>query len=75
MTGWENHERIAAMTRSEAAYVRRLRVEEDDSWRGIAYECSRQWGGDWGDNQRAGMELCRRAALLFGEDYMSSPWN
>lgn len=66
-------------------FVRRLRVDEGYSWRGVAAACYQAWKGEipqavidnWhpASNQLMGMALCQEAALLHGEDYMTEPWN
>lgn len=68
-------EAMGIMTRERAEFVRRLRVDEDYTWRAVARECSEAWGTNWGSNQLAGMALCDIAAKVFGEDYMEEPWN
>jgi hypothetical protein len=68
-------EAMGIMTRERAEFVRRLRVDEDYTWRAVARECSEAWDTNWGSNQLAGMALCDIAAKVFGEDYMEEPWN
>lgn len=63
------------MTREQAAFVRRLRVEGNYTWRAVAHTCALEWGGDWGSNQLAGIAICQRAARFFSEHYMQPPWN
>jgi hypothetical protein len=63
------------MTKERAEFVRKLRVDEKNTWRGVAGECNDQWKGDWGSNQIMGMELCAAAAKFFDENYMKEPWN
>lgn len=63
------------LTSEQAAFVRFLRVEECWSWRGVASVCSDAWGGGWGSNQIAGVELCKTAAAVYGESHMEEPWN
>jgi hypothetical protein len=58
-----------------AQVVRRLRVDEGRTWRGVAAECSRAWETDWDGNQIVGMFLCEVAATLLGEDPETEPWN
>jgi hypothetical protein len=66
------------MTRSRAVRIRLLRVDGSQSWRVIAADSHEQWGADaaWEppSNQIAGMELCAAAASMFGEHFLSSPW-
>jgi hypothetical protein len=50
------------MTRERAEFVRRLRIEENYSFRGLAATCSEQWATNWGSNQGIGIELCYIAA-------------
>ena len=61
--------------REAAILIRKLRVEDDYSWRAIARFCSKVWRGPWGSNQIAGMVICDKAAKLLDEDYMEPPWN
>lgn len=63
------------MTHEQASFIRRLKVDENGTWRYVAEACSDAWGGDWGSNQLAGMALCERAAFFFNEDYQTDPWN
>ena len=65
------------MTKERAEFVRKLRLEEDYTWRMIAQECFEQWQGDWepSSNQLVGMALCKAAALVFNENYATAPWN
>jgi hypothetical protein len=75
--GWLRfRDRLAEwMTPERAAFVRRLRVDDDLTWRGVAGECSAAWGTDWDENQGVGMFLCEIAARLLGEDPDAPPWN
>lgn len=67
---------FSGMTREQAEFVRRLRCAEDGySWRAVAATCALEWGGDWGDNQLAGMSICKAAARHFDENFMEPPWN
>jgi hypothetical protein len=68
-------ESFAAMTTDEALFVRRLRVDDEYTWRAVAGTCALEWRGEWGQNQLAGMAICERAAGLLGEHYMEEPWN
>lgn len=67
----------ATITSEQAAFVRKLRVDDGWTWRGVAQECHDAWNGDWQppSNQIMGMALCEVAAKHFGEDYMQDPWN
>ena len=68
-----------SMTPDRAREIRRLRVEERLSWRGVARATADAWGREaiWEprSNQLAGMILCEVAARLLGEDYLEDPWN
>jgi len=68
-----------SMTPDRAREIRRLRVEERLSWRGVARATADAWGREaiWEprSNQLAGMILCEAAARLLGEDYLEDPWN
>lgn len=70
-------ELVANMTMEQAQFVRKIRVDEDDSWRGVAHACYEAWNGDWDppSNQLMGMALCERAAYLMGESPNEAPWN
>jgi hypothetical protein len=63
------------MTDERARFVRYLRVELGCSWRAVARECATKWGGDWGENQLAGIAICRGAASQLGERGQTAPWN
>ncbi len=70
---------LDVMTPERAAFVRRLRVGEDYSWRAVADRCHEEWDARDGwsppSNQLMGMALCEAAALAHGEDYWEAPWN
>ena len=65
------------MDKEKADFVRKLRVDEGYSWRAVAEECYKIWGGNWQppSNQLMGMVLCEKAAEFFDENYMTTPWN
>jgi hypothetical protein len=70
------------MTKEQAEYIRKLRVDEGYSWRAVARACHdlKWWPPDgyWDrvpSAQPMGMALCEVAADFFGEDYMCEPWN
>ena len=69
------------MTKEQAEFVRKLRVDESYSWRAVARRCygNRRFLGwlkwDPPSNQLMGMSLCERAAEIHGEDYQKPPWN
>ena len=65
----------AEMTPERAAQVRAWRVDQDLSWRGVAYSATEAWGSEWGDNQLYGRELCVAAATVLSEDPDDDPWN
>jgi hypothetical protein len=68
----------------QAAFVRKLRVEEGQSYRGIARTCYEAWYMETGKvapewwlephNQYTGELLCLAAAEHFGEDITSDAW-
>lgn len=73
---------IDDMTLSQAKFIRKLRVQLDYTWRAVARDCFVEFDGEddnaWAlmpSNQLVGIELCRRAAKMFDEDYMKEPWN
>lgn len=70
------------MTEYRAKQIRKWRVGEGMSWRGVAEEAYNVWAvkgteDEWGppSNQLMGMALCECAAETFGEHYMQDPWN
>jgi hypothetical protein len=68
------------MTKEQAEFIRKLRVEKDYSWRAVARACWWQkWEGyeEWqpASSQPMGMALCEKAAEFFGEHYRAKPWN
>ena len=52
-----------------AQAIRKWRVDEHLTWRGIARRTSGV------SNQLLGMAFCERAALMCNEDYLKEPWN
>ncbi|WP_155372477.1 hypothetical protein [Catellatospora vulcania] len=65
----------AALTLEQARQIRRWRVDEEASWRGVAQAATELWGSEFGDNQLYGEDLCRAAALILGEDARREPWD
>jgi len=70
------------LTQEQADFIRNLRVEVGCTWRAVAAHCHAQKGfvealGDWAppSNQLMGIELCKTAAAMFGEDPNADPWN
>ena len=69
------------LTKEQAEFIRKLRVDEGYSWRAVARRCYgnhkfRGWlRWDPPSNQIMGMSLCERAAEMHGEDYQKPPWN
>jgi len=69
------------MTRDQAEFIRKLRVEDGYSWRAVARRCHDNYRfKDWPkwkpeSSQPMGMALCERAAEIFGENYQGEPWN
>ena len=69
----------SVMSRIDAKKIRKWRIEEGYSWRGIAGGafdnniCGRKW--EPSTNQLMGIELCRAAAKFFNEDGDFPPWN
>jgi hypothetical protein len=66
---------FGSMSRSEADFVRSLRVERGMTWRSVADECAFAWDGDWDADQATGREICECAAALLGDDPNKDPWN
>lgn len=63
------------ITRDRAEQIRVWRVDEKYSWRGIASAATKWWGTYDETHQMIGVELCRAAAELLGEDHEADPWN
>ena len=63
------------MTPERARFIRRLRVNDELTWRGVAAACSEAWTTDWESNQGVGMFLCDAAAECLDEDPNAEPWN
>lgn len=63
------------MTKERAEFIRKLRVDENYTWREVAWACNQAWSGDWDCNQNMGMALCEEAAKLFDENYRKGLWN
>lgn len=63
------------MDREIAEQVRKWRVDEEYTWRGVAAMASQKLDEDWGSNQFAGITLCEMAASFFEEDPNKEPWN
>lgn len=72
---------VQRMTKEEAEFVRKKRVDEGLSWRAVAqacYDAFDNWDkSDWhpSSNQLMGMALCERAAEFFDENYREPPWD
>lgn len=77
MSHSSRYEWSGEMTQERARFVRKLRVDQDRTWRRVASECHAEFNGDWDppNDQAIGMELCQRAAELFGERWDEEPWN
>lgn len=63
------------LTPERARQVRKWRVQDDLTWRGVAHEADAAWGTSWNGNQLYGMELCEASALMLGENPAADPWN
>ena len=63
------------ITVERAEQIRRWRVDEGCTWRGVASAASTTWASREEANQMLGVELCRTAADLLGEHHRRSPWN
>ncbi len=67
------------MTEEEAKQIRKFRCEDGGTWRAVALRahkaqiCAHDWEPP--SNQIAGLELCRHAAALLGENPWKDPWN
>lgn len=64
-------------TPERVRFIRRLRVDEDYTWRAVAEACHAAWRGDWEPpaNQLMGMALCQVAAEALRENFLEDPWN
>lgn len=76
----ESFKKIAAgMTKEQASEIRKFRVNEECTWRGVAQKAwnAGLFGRTWNppSNQLMGVALCERAAEFHGEDHMKGPWN
>lgn len=78
--------RLRKIIRQEhAEEARRIRIDEEFSWRAVAQYCYDHWhkpcdceGNCWWhptSNQIIGMAICEIAAEFFNEDYMEAPWS
>ena len=56
----------ADLTHEMAEQIRRWRVQEEYSWRGVAEAASELWGSPYGTNQLYGENLCAAAAEVLG---------
>ncbi len=70
----------ASMTRDQATAVRELRVDGQQTWRGVAGSfCERFPDAAFTlgltEDQGLGVALCSAAAWLLGEDPNAEPWN
>lgn len=65
------------MNEAVARQIRVWRVDDHYTWRAIARKVYSPFWYWWrpSSNQLAGMSLCKRAAVLLGEDYLKYPWN
>jgi hypothetical protein len=63
------------ITRERAGQIRVWRVDELCSWRGVASAATVAWATHEETSQMLGVELCRAAADLLGEDHRKEPWN
>jgi hypothetical protein len=78
--GREIAEHLAAsISLDRAAAVRRLRVDEHHTWRGVSHEFYELFPdapyAELAGDQIPGMYLCEAAARLLGEDPNAAPWN
>lgn len=64
-----------ALTKEQVEFIKDLRCDKNYTWRAVASACHREFDGDWNSNQIAGMDLCKLAANILGENYMEPPWN
>lgn len=75
MTDLRTHPWRIHVTPERANQIRVWRVDEGCSWRGVASAATERWGTEEVTNQFLGMELCRAAADVLGEDWRKEPWN
>lgn len=78
---WEQFRRelTSSITPEQAAAVRRLRVDEDETWWGVSERFSEDFGSalyeaELAGNQIVGKYLCEAAARTLGED-PEAAWN
>ncbi len=74
----EAHELLRdVMTLERCREVRKLRIDEGLTWRGVAAECHQRWGASWEppSNQLWGIALCEIAARAHSENPHDFPWN
>jgi hypothetical protein len=73
---YESEVRASLTTVDRALEVRALRVDADETWRGVGEECHRRWrlAVGQGDYQSLGATLCHVAAEVLGEDPNAEPW-
>ena len=67
------------MTKEDAEKVKKLRIADGNTWRGVAVEMFNEWGEKacWKEipsNQLAGMALCEVACELLGENWYEEPF-
>jgi len=82
---WNNGEMIlryedecrAQLTEAGAQFVRSLRVEQAETWRGVGSALIKEWDLSFGigDTQSLGATMCHVAAELLAEDPDGEPWN
>ena len=63
--------------KDRASLIRKWRTEENLSWREIATKAAVtfQEGEIDSGNQLVGIDLCKAASEIFGEDWQEDPWN
>ena len=67
---------LIGTSRDRALEVRRLRVDDDGTWRYVGAECQQRWNTEVGrgDTQSFCATLCHVAAEVLGEDPDAEPW-
>lgn len=80
MSSWLNQKITVVegfLTEEMAQLVRKLRIDEDGSWRSVSENFEQHFPGlqQNSGHQMDGMALCYVAATMLGEDPTVEPWN
>ena len=72
---WMNDPIIKEITKSQAAFVRNLRICDGKTWQTVASICNIEWDGGWENDPMAGKAICAMSAPYFKEKHNVYPWN